>query len=159
MPGGVSFGKPCSAQAASLKMIMATYSANTWMAPKAVVPQDEKPEGNRSDQGERGSPCRQHPFPRVVDVSIEVMDTQRLTADGGLLLPTFRVRTGRYPLRGQMIASDKFDLDYSIPQHQAAGASPSTGVNAAGPNAPLMVRAASTAAGVPSMTIPSCLNA
>ena len=90
--------------------------------------------------------------------SIEVMDTQRLTADGGLLLP-FPVRTVRYPLKGQMVAGDKFDLDYSIPQHQAAGASPSTGINAAGPNAPLMVRAASTAAGVPSMTIPSCLNA
>ena len=41
----------------------------------------------------------------------------------------------------------------------AAGASSSTAVSGAGPIAPLTVRAASMAAGVPSSTIPSCLNA
>jgi hypothetical protein len=90
--------------------------------------------------------------------SNEVMDTKRPTADGGLLLPHSGENCAQSAKR-QMVARDKFDLNYSIPQHQAAGASPSTGVNAAGPNAPLMVRAASTAAGLPSMTIPSCLNA
>ena len=41
----------------------------------------------------------------------------------------------------------------------AAGASSLTAVSAAGPYALLTVRAAKTAAGVPSSTIPSCLNA
>ena len=44
-------------------------------------------------------------------------------------------------------------------KHQAAGASSSTAVNVTGLDAPLRLQAASTAAGVPSMTMPSCLNA
>jgi hypothetical protein len=42
---------------------------------------------------------------------------------------------------------------------QAAGASSSTAVKDARPDEPLTVRAATRAAGVPSRTIPSCLNA